>query len=164
MAITLGVPQGGEDSGASARGHEPAPLPEVALAAGQVQRHSVEQTIENLVPVQILDVPVPSVVMEGVRDRILQRLVEQMLMDDTEQQIEVTTVSCPDRPPPRAVLSSTQMAVQLVEVPPVSPSSCVLNALVPQMGHELVEVPNVVSQSTFQQQFVEQTVDIQFMV
>ena len=52
------------------------------------------------------------------------------------------------------------MAKQLVEVPPVSPSSCVLNALVPQMGHELVEVPNVVSQSKFQQQFVEQTVDI----
>ena len=49
------------------------------------------------------------------------------------------------------------MAEQLVEVPLVSPSSCVLNALVPQMG---VEVPNVVSQPEFQQHSVEQNVDI----
>ena len=53
-----------------------------------VSRHSVAQTIENFVPVQILDVPVPPVVMYGVQDRILQRLVEQILMDDMEQEIE----------------------------------------------------------------------------
>ena len=51
----------------------------------------------------------------------------------------------------------------LVEVPLVSPSICVLIVLVSQMGTELVEVPNVVSQSKFQQHFVQQTVDIQVL-
>ena len=41
-----------------------------------------------------------------------------------------------------------------MEVPAVFPTECVLNAPVPQVGEELLEVPNVVSQS------VEQTVDI----
>ena len=109
--------------------------------------------------VQILNVPVPPVVMGGVQDRILQRVVEQILKDDTEQQIEVPKVSCPDRPSPRAVLSARQTAEQLMEVPVVSPTECVLNAPVPHVGNELVEVPNVVSQSQFQQYSAEQTVE-----
>ena len=65
-------------------------------------------------------------------------------------------ISWPTRPP-RAVLAATQMAEQLVEVPVVSASSCVL---VPQVGNQLVEVPVVASQSEFQQHSVEQNVDI----
>ena len=89
------------------------------------------------------------VVLGGVQDRILQPLVEETLMDETEQVIEVPKIS----------LSATQMAEQLVEVPWVSPSSCV-HVLVPQIGNELVGVRNVTSQSEFQQYTVEQTVDI----
>ena len=48
-------------------------------------------------------------------------------------------------------------AEQLVEVPPLSPLSCVLNAPVPQMETELVEVPIISAQSALQQLF-EQTV------
>ena len=44
-------------------------------------------------------------------------------MDDTEQQIEVPKISCPDRPHLCAVLSATLMAEQLVDVSWVSPSS-----------------------------------------
>ena len=42
----------------------------------------------------------------------------------------------------------------------MSPTECVLSAPVPQMGTELVEVPQVMSQSEFQQHSVEQTVRI----
>ena len=73
-----------------------------------------------------------------------ERLVEQTLMDDTEQ----VKISWPARPP-RAVLTASQMAEQLVEEPVVSASSCVL---VPQMV--------VASQSEFQQHSVEHNVDI----
>ena len=86
-----------------------------------VSRHSVEQTIENFVPAQILDVLVPPVVKDGVQDRIMQQLMEQILMDDTEQEIEAPKISCQDRHPLRAVLLVAQMAEQLVEVPLVSP-------------------------------------------
>ena len=116
----------------------------------------VEQIIESFVPVQILDVPEPPVVLSGVQDRILQRLVEQTPMDDTEQVIDVPNITCPDRPPPCPVPVATQMAEQLVEVPWVCPSSCVL---VPQIGNQLVEVL-AVSQSEFQQHSVEQNVNI----
>ena len=116
----------------------------------------VEQIIESFVPVQILDVPEPPVVLSGVQDRILQRLVEQTPMDDTEQVIDVPNIICPDRPPPCAVPVATQMAEQLVEVPWVCPSSCVL---VPQIGNQLVEVL-AVSQSEFQHHSVEQNVNI----
>ena len=91
---------------------------------------TAEQTIENFVPVQMLDVHVPSVV--------------KILMNDGTRDRSVQDLS--PRPTLRAVLSATQMAEQLVEVPWVSPSSCVLNDLVPQIGNELVDVPNVVSQ------------------
>ena len=50
-----------------------------------------------------------------------------------------------DRIPQRTVLRSLQMAEQLVEVPPISPSSCVLHVPEPQVGNQLVEVPAVVS-------------------
>ncbi len=112
------------------------------------------------VPVHIFGVPVLPVVMDGVQNPILQRLVGQILMDDTEQEIEVPKDLLPDRPLLRAVVSATQMVEQLVEVPVVSPTDCVLNVPVPQMGNELVEVAEVVSQSIFQLLFDEQTVDI----
>ena len=83
----------------------------------KIQQSQHLWSTENFEPVQILDAPVPLVVMDGVQDRILQRLMEQILMDDTEQEIEVPKISCPDRPPLRAVLSATQIAEQLVEVP-----------------------------------------------
>ena len=86
---------------------------------------------------QILDVPEPPVVLGGLQDRILQRLVEQTLMNDDEHVIEVPKISCPGRPP-RAVLAATQVAEQLVEVLVVSASFCVL---VPQMVSVSVRVP-----------------------
>ena len=46
------------------------------------------------------------------------------------------------------------------EVPVVSPTECVFNVPVPQVGDVLVKVPNVVSQAVFQQRSVEHTVDI----
>ena len=105
--------------------------------------------------IQILAVPVPLVVMDGVQDRILQRLLEQILTDDTEQEIDVPKISNLDRLPLRAVLSATEVAEQLVEVPLVSPSDC---ALVPQMGAELVvEVPKTVSHPMFSAASVERS-------
>ena len=79
---------------------------------------------------------------------------------DTEQEIEVPKISCPARPPRRAVLAATQMVEQLLEVPVESPAECALHVPEPQMGNQMVEVPVVVSQSQFQQQVVEQNVDI----
>ena len=102
---------------------------------------------------QILDVPEP-VVLGGAQDRILQRLVEQTLMDDTELVTEVPKISWP-APPPRAGLA-TQMAEQLVEVTVVSALSCVLV----QMENQLAEVPVVESLSELQQHSVEPNVDI----
>ena len=62
----------------------------------------------------IFDVIVPPVVMNGVQDRILQRLVEPILMDDTEQQIDVPKDLLPR--PTSSSCCDTQMAEQLVEV------------------------------------------------
>ena len=81
--------------------------------------------------------------------------MQQTLTNDTEQVIEAPKISCPVELL-RAVLTATQMAEQLVDVPVVSASSCVL---VPKVGNQLVEVP-VASQSEFQQHSVEQNVDI----
>ena len=101
----------------------------------------------------ILDALVPRMAPDWVQDPILQRLREQLLMNDTEQEIEVPKISSTSCPL-RAVLAATQMAEQLVEVPVVFPAECVLNVPLPQVGDELLEVPTVVSQ------LVEQTVDI----
>ena len=70
----------------------------------RVQRHTVEQIVEIAPMVQILDVPVPSVVPGGVQHLILQRIVEQAYTEDTEQVIEAPEISCPGQTPPRAVL------------------------------------------------------------
>ena len=67
-------------------------------------------------------------------------------MNDTEQVIDVPKISCPTRLP-RAILAATLKAEQLVEVPVVSASSCVHNALVPQMVKRFVEVQVLGSRS-----------------
>ena len=117
------------------------------------QRRTVEQIVDSVSGLPILDALVPRMAPDWVQDPILQRLREQLLMNDTEQEIEVPKISSTSCPL-RAVLAATQMAEQLVEVPVVFPAECVLNVPLPQVGDELLEVPNVVSQS------VEQTVDI----
>ena len=57
----------------------------------RVQRRTGEQIEDFAAMVQILDIPV-------------QRLMEPAFTDDTEQMIAVPKISCPDRPPLRAVL------------------------------------------------------------
>ena len=80
-------------------GGRPAPLPAVADPQAREQRRTVEQ-IEEFVPmVQTVDVPVPPGALDGVQDRILQRLVEQILMNDTDHVIEVPKIPCSDQPP-----------------------------------------------------------------
>ena len=76
---------------------------------------TVEQLAELDPMVLILDALVPQVVLGRAQDQLLQRIVEQFLMDDTEQVIEVPMITCPARPPLRAVLAATQMAEQLVK-------------------------------------------------
>ena len=65
----------------------PGPLSEVAGPLDRQQRHFVGQIIENFVPVQILDVPMASVVPVGEQNQILQPLTERPYTDDTEQEI-----------------------------------------------------------------------------
>ena len=92
----------------------------------RVQRHSVEQIADCAPMVQILNIPVPSVVLGGVQDQIVQRIVELAFVDDTEQEIAVPKISSPARSPPRGVLPSTQMVEQLVDVPVPSFHECSL--------------------------------------
>ena len=92
----------------------------------RVQRHSVEQIADCAPMVQILNIPVPSVVLGGVQDQIVQRIVELASVDDTEQEIAVPKISSPARSPPRGVLPSTQMVEQLVDVPVPSFHECSL--------------------------------------
>ena len=102
-------------------GRRPAPLLEVAGPQDRVRRHFVEQIIESFVPVQILNGLVSPVVLGGMQDRILQRLVEQTLVEETEQVIEVPKISFQSRIPRRAVLAATQRRNEWVEVPIVVP-------------------------------------------
>ena len=77
----------------------------------KLPRHSVEHSIENFVPVQILDGPVPQSSMSGVQDQILRRTAE-LVTEEVMLVIEVPKISFQDRIPRRASL-----AEQLVEVP-----------------------------------------------
>ena len=101
-----------------------------------MRRRFAEQIIESIAPVQILDAPLPPVVLDGVQDRILQRFRVPLLVDNSEQEIY-----SPDRLPPSAVLAAMQMVKQLAEVPVVSPTDCALSVPVPRIGNELVELP-----------------------
>ena len=77
-----------EVGGELAPGARPTPLVEVR-----------PQGVQRSPFVQILDVPVPPVVLGGVQDRILQQIEEQAFADDMEQEIAVpkpspTSSSC----------------------------------------------------------------------
>ena len=61
----------------------------------RVQRRTVEQIADFTPMVQILGLPAPPVVLGGVHDQILQRIVEQDFADDTEQEIAVPVISRP---------------------------------------------------------------------
>ena len=104
----------------------PASLAEPRGPQERVQRHTVEQIADCAPVVQILNIPVPSVVLGGVQDQIVQRIVELAFVDDTEQEIAVPKISSPARSPPRGVLPSTQMVEQLVDVPVPSFHECSL--------------------------------------
>ena len=72
----------------------------------QPQTLVVPEPQDDFAPaVQVLDVLVPPVVTVGVQDRILQRLMDQIPMDDTEQEIDVPKISSPDRPLPTSCSS-----------------------------------------------------------
>ena len=58
--------------------------------------------------------------------KVLQQDVEEAFVDDMEQEIAVPKISSPARPPPRAVLPSTQMVEKLVHVPVPSFHECSL--------------------------------------
>ena len=90
-------------------------------------RRTVEQNADFAPVVQILHVPVPPIVTGGVQDRILQCISTQVSVMDTEQVIDVPMLSSQVPSLERAVLPAPQMAEQLMEVPSVSPSSCVVS-------------------------------------
>ena len=97
----------------------PAAVSRGGAAAGQgVLRHSVEQIIENFVPVQILDGPLPQSSIGGVQDQNLQRTAE-LVAGEVVLVIEVPKISFQDRIPHRASLAVPQMAEQLAEVPTI---------------------------------------------
>ena len=73
----------------------PPPQAFFQLPQERVQRRTVEQIVDFAPMVQILVVLVPLVVMDGVQDRILQQLTEQILTEHTEQEIEVPKISSP---------------------------------------------------------------------
>ena len=136
-------------------GARPASLTEPLGPQERVQQRAVEQ-IDDFAPmVQILEVPVLPVVLGWVQDGILQRIVEQAFTDDKEQEIAGPRISSPDRIPPRAFCFCVAGCGTAMEVSVVSPMDCALNVLV-----SLVEMPNIVFHSKFQQHFVEQTFDI----
>ena len=87
----------------------------------RVPRYSVEQILENFVPVQILDGPLPQSSMGGVQDQILQRTAE-LVCEEVMLVIEVPKISFQDRIHRRASFAVPQMAEQLVEVPVPVPS------------------------------------------
>ena len=93
-------------------GTRPASLTEPPGPQERVQQRAVEQ-IDDFAPmVQILEVPVLPVVLGWVQDRILQRIVEQAFTDDKKQEIAGPKISSPDRLPPRAVVSASQVVEQ----------------------------------------------------
>ena len=110
-------------------GMRQAPLFEVLPQVG-VQRHTVEQRIEHTPYVQILDAPVPQMV---------EQLVDALPFFDT---------LCP-------------VAEQVIDVPKISLEDIPARRLCrePQLVEQLVEVPTVVSCSSFLKRTVEQTVD-----
>ena len=92
-------------------GLRPALLAEPPHVVDRVQRHILEQTVVSAPGLQILDVPVPQ--------------MEDQLVD-VFKVIEVPKIFLHDTFPQRSVLRRPQLAEQLVEVPSVSPSSCVI--------------------------------------
>ena len=100
-----------------AAGERPGPV-EDPWPEERVRRHTVDQTVETCVPVQILDDPVPQMV---------DQLVEVFeLLDNVvpEQVIDVPKIS-QGRIPQRSVDRDPQRVEQLVEVPTVVSSSCI---------------------------------------
>ena len=90
----------------------PTPLVEVRPQPG-VLRHSAEQFIETIVPVQVLDTPVPQLGDQVVG--LLQKIDAPAL---DELVIAVPKISL-DRTPQRSVCRRPRRAEQLVEVPTI---------------------------------------------
>ena len=107
----------------------PAPLVEVRPQSG-VQRHTVEQTFESFVPVQVLDAPVPQM---GTQ---LVEFMQKLDTATTEQVIEVPKLS-QDRIPQRSAVRRLQKAEQLVEVPKVLSFS----SLQQQTAEQIIDIP-----------------------
>ena len=92
-------------------GSGPDRLPAVSGSQEWVQRRTVEQTIDTVVPLPMLDALVPQTVVQ---------LVEVLRPCDTvvpEQVIEAPKITLHDVIPQRAVLPMPQMAEQLVDDP-----------------------------------------------
>ena len=89
----------------------------------RVQRHILEQTVVSALGLQILDVPMPQ-----MGDQLVDvfKIIDTSLPVSAEQVIEVPKIFLQDTFPQRSVLRQPQLAEQLVEVPSVSPSSCVI--------------------------------------
>ena len=112
------------------QGGQPAPLSEVAGWQDRVQRHTVDQIVDAVPGLPTLDGPVPLMVEQLVD--VLQLF--DALIPVTEQVIDVPKIFI-ERIPPRTSVRE------------------------PQLAEQLVEVPTVVSYSSFLQRTVEQTVD-----
>ena len=92
-------------------GSRPDRLPDVSGPQERVQRRTVQQTIDIIVPLPMLDAPVPQTVVQ---------LVEVLRPCDTmvpEQVIEAPKITLHDVIPQRAVLPVPQMAEQVVDEP-----------------------------------------------
>ena len=98
----------------------------------RITRRTVEQIVDSSPGLSIIDVPVPQMVDQLVD---VLNIIERSVPAVAEQVIEVPKILLQDQIPQRTVLCEPQLAEQL-------------------------EVPTVVSQSFFQQQFAEQNVDI----
>ena len=105
-------------------GRRPASLAEPRGPQVRVQRRVVQQIADFAPMVQILDVPVPPVVLGGVQDQILLRVVAYADADDMEQVIEVLKIFCPYQPPPCARLPAPVAVKQLVDVLVLSFHEC----------------------------------------
>ena len=101
-----------------------------------VQRHTVDQTVDAVPGLPTLDAPVPLMV-EQLVDVL--RFVDA-LVPVAEQVIEVPKIILENIPVPTLV-REPQLAEQLVEVP--TPSTAL--APVPRMEDQLVEVPQIVT-------------------
>ena len=92
-------------------GSRPDRLPDVSGPQERVQRRTVQQTIDIIVPLPMLDAPVPQTVVH------LEEVLRPCDIMVPEQVIEAPKITLHDVIPQRAVLPMPQMAEQLVDEP-----------------------------------------------